>query len=186
MLLFLFATLIFGATSGYPRMLGTNVSVDDRYSYPIAPNQHTPDAFKEAWLRCHEGKVCQEVEAEFAFPNEKMVVWANVEKKKHYRKLLELLSPLMNSDQIEIHHLYQEIQKWGSHIKTPPPSFWTNSKLIGYFQDSVPWEMGGRIQGLPYNTIRLAPSIMDEPRIPMRTGGPAQKSRFLLFGGSGS
>ena len=181
MLLFLFATLIFGATSGYPPMLGTNVSVDDSYSYPNAPNQHTPHAFKEAWLRCHEGKVCQEVEAEFAFPDEKMVVWANVEKKKHYKKLLELLSPLMNSDQIEIRPLHQEIQKRGSHIKTPPPSFWTNSKLSGYFQDYVPWEMGGIIQGLPYNTIRSSPSIMDEPRIPMRTWGPSTETRISPF-----
>ena len=111
MLLFLFATLIFGVTSGYPAMLGTNVSMDGGYSYPIAPNQHTPNKIKEAWLRCHEDKVCQEVDAEFAFPNEKMVVWVNVEKEKNYRKLLELLRPLMDSGQIELHPVHHEIQK---------------------------------------------------------------------------
>jgi hypothetical protein len=189
MLLFLFATLIFGVPSAYPAMLGTNVSVDDGYSYPLAPNQHTPNKIKEAWLRCHEDKVCQEVDAEVAFPNEKMVVWANVEKEKNYRKLLELLRPLMNSGQIEIHPLHHEIQKWVSQIKTPPPSFWTNSELIEHFQDSVPWEMGVFIQGRPYNTTRLAPSIMYEPRIPMLTWGPRTETpispllgqRLLMF-----
>jgi len=162
-----FATLIFGVTSGDPAMLGTNASMDGGYSYPIAPNQHTPQKTKEAWLRCLEEKVCQKADAEFAFPNEKMVVWVNVEKEKNYRKLLELWRPLMDSGQIEIRPVYHEIQKWVADIKTPPPSFWTNSNLIEHFTDSVPWNMGAFVQGRPYSTSTTipAPSIMAEQRI---------------------
>jgi hypothetical protein len=184
MLLYLFATLIFGVTSGDPAMLGTNVSMDGGYPYPIAPNQHTPNEIREVWLRCHEDKVCQKADAEFAFPNEKMIVWVNVEKEKNYRKLLELLRPLMDSGQIELRPVHHEIQKGVAHINAPPPSFWTNSELIEHFYDPVPWDMRALNQGSPYNRTISAPSVMYEPRISILHWDPRTEATVSsnLFG----
>jgi hypothetical protein len=184
MLPVLFATLIFGVSSGYPAMLGTNVSKDGGYSYQIAPNQHTPVELKEAWLRCHEDKVCQKVDAEFEFPNEKMVVWVNVEKEKDSRKLLELLRPLMDSRQIELHPVHIGIKGGFADIKTPPPSFWTNTELIEHFQDSYLPDAGISNEGRLYNATIRTHSMMYEQRIPMPTWGlrPETPTSSILFG----
>ena len=182
MLLTLLATMIFGVASGFPATFGPNVSMDG--GYPIAPNPQTPDIVKEAWLRCNEDKKCQDVDAEFAFPNEKMIVWVNVEKGQNYKKLSELLKPLMDSGHVELRPVHHEIQKGVSAIKTPPPSFWTNSELIGHFQDSTPWDMGASNPGRPYVTTMLAPPAMYETPVPMLTWGPRTETATssVVFG----
>ena len=181
---FLFAILIFGVASGYPAMRGKNVSRDSGYSYQIAPHQQTPVNLKEAWLKFHEDGLCQLVDAEFQFPDEKMVVWAKVEKEKNYRKLSAMLKPWVESRQVELHAVRPGIQKGEADIRTPPPSFWTNSELIERFHDSYLWNAGIMNQDSLYNTMRPAGSILYAQPIPLPIWGPLQETptSTVLFG----
>jgi hypothetical protein len=163
-LLLLFFALALGISSGRSAVLGTNVFKNGQYSYQDAPTGETPFKLKDVWLRFHEDDLCQKVDAAFVFSGKRMDLWVNVNKKKNYRKLLQLLEPLQNSYKIEMHNVQLATQKEADDIKTPPPSFLVNSELITYFRDSFLRDTGVFNQELLPNSTMPAPSITYEQR----------------------
>jgi len=165
-LLVLFSILTLGMPSkllgGFTKEKGGVGSVDLSEN---APSRDTPTKLREVWLRFHEDNLCQQVDAAFVFHKSKMDVQVNVEGDQSYKKLFEMLEPLRNSYQIELHAVRTPLDKEPSNINYPPPSFWVNSKLLQYLRDSFIQDTG----------------VFDKKWLPVAAPPLMLKGRLLMF-----
>lgn len=176
-LLFLFFGVVLGISYGYSVVLGTNDLGANQSIHRNTPNHDTPLELQAAWLQFHQQNLCQKVDAIFIFTKGKMEVWVNSKNDKNYGELLTLLKPLQNTYRIDLHKTLPATHKESADIRTPPPSFWWNSKLTGYLHDSFLRNTGVFHQSLQFHpAVETSASTMDEQRFPRFAPDPFSSS----------
>jgi hypothetical protein len=100
-----------------------------------APNEHTPPQLVKAWLRFHEGELCQNVDAVFFFDNRGMEVRYVSKDDGIYQKLRELFPSPDGSYRVELYPTRKPPEKRASDDEGPPPSIYMNDELRRHLLD---------------------------------------------------
>jgi hypothetical protein len=108
------------------------------------PTRETPRELTEVWLRFHASNLCQDIDAAFAFPADRVEVRVLVEDEDSYKRLQEMLEPLRRSHRIELQATRPPEKEESDKDDDPPPSLWENYELRAYLGDPLARDREGR------------------------------------------
>ncbi len=134
------------------------------------PPAAAPREIWDAWLRFHEGELCQGLDTIFVFHKNGMEIWCRIEDEKAYQKLTEIVAPLRSSFVIDLYPTRLSVDKKPADAKEPPPSLWNNAELRSYLQD--PYARNGGLDD---------PEVMRPPAFHRGEAELMFKQRLIMF-----
>jgi hypothetical protein len=134
--------------------------------YSDIPQKNTPRKLQEAWLRFHETRLCQDVDAAFVFDNEGMQIWSRIESDKDYLKFQERFAPLRDFHGVALYTNRPRGERGSDSGDNPPPSLWQNYELRANFGDRT-----------------VQPSVFSEEQITINpsSSDPILKQRLFIY-----